>query len=479
MAESAGEPVPVQEAPISAGSHSPPASSNAPALEIHPPEEENLNADEPHGGSTPTHTKAVVEEDADVEEPSTPVAVAERPLPPEPVEASATLEAETHANGSNHDTVQSTSTSPRRAAPPAEMPKSNGGAPGPQPMSPSRSATTPASAPRLQAHRPSISATSFNDARGHPVSVVLISSALDTIIASKEAKRSAELRDSATHALDMIKSGQGGDRPREIFEPLRLACETKNEKLMVASLDCISKLISYSFFVEDVSPTAHVMDSSSPPASPAPGSSASSAPATLADLVTHTITAAYTETTPDAVSLQIVKALLALVLSTTVLVHHSSLLKAVRTVYNVFLLSTDPVNQMVAQGGLTQMVNHVFSRAKIGVHTPTGGSNSPDSSTPDLIADIQARIARQGVILPRRKSSFSQSGSTPTTPAAVAMPQPRLPADILNNQEIPVPPSETPDETASVGSTAAESTSEASEGEKDEKPSPAEASFKM
>jgi brefeldin A-inhibited guanine nucleotide-exchange protein len=46
-------------------------------------------------------------------------------------------------------------------------------------------------------------------------------------------------------------------------------------------------------------------------------------------------------------------------------VHQSSLLKAVRTVYNIFLLSTDPVNQTVAQGGLTQIVNHVFARCKI------------------------------------------------------------------------------------------------------------------
>ncbi|KAG8732664.1 guanine nucleotide exchange protein for ADP-robosylation factor [Ceratobasidium sp. 423] len=84
-----------------------------------------------------------------------------------------------------------------------------------------------------------------------------------------------------------------------------------------------------------------------------------------------TITAAYTDTTPDPVSLQIVKALLSLVLSPTILVHHSSLLKAVRTVYNVFLLSNDPVNQMVAQGGLTQMVNHVFGRCKVGEDAPT------------------------------------------------------------------------------------------------------------
>lgn len=86
-------------------------------------------------------------------------------------------------------------------------------------------------------------------------------------------------------------------------------------------------------------------------------------------------------------SLQIVKALLSLVLSPTILVHQSSLLKAVRTVYNIFLLSPDPVNQTVAQGGLTQMVHHVFTRCKanlpkgegsaIGSETAVSGAPSP------------------------------------------------------------------------------------------------------
>jgi hypothetical protein len=84
----------------------------------------------------------------------------------------------------------------------------------------------------------------------------------------------------------------------------------------------------------------------------------------LVDPVDLTITACRSNTTPVAVSVQIVMALVSLVLSPDMLIHHSSLLKAVRTVYNVFLLSNDPVNQMVAQGGLTQMVHHVFTRCK-------------------------------------------------------------------------------------------------------------------
>ncbi|OBZ76081.1 Protein transport protein sec71 [Grifola frondosa] len=228
---------------------------------------------------------------------------------------------------------------------------------------------------------------SLTISKGHTFSVILISSALETIAASREAKRSTPLRESVQRALEMVKAGQGGDRPREIFEPLRLACETRNEKLMIASLDCIAKLISYSFFAESSS-TAQL---SSPPPSPGPTSRSSMSnasqinisPLSLVDLVVHTISGCHSETTPEPVSLQIVKALLSLVLSPTILVHQSSLLKAVRTVYNVFLLSVDPVNQMVAQGGLTQMVNHVFARCKLG---------SPALSRSDSSVTLASRL---------------------------------------------------------------------------------------
>lgn len=227
--------------------------------------------------------------------------------------------------------------------------------------------------------------------RGHNVSIILISSALETIAASREAKRSTPLRDSTQRALDLIRAGQGGEYPREIFEPLRLACETRNEKLMIASLDCISKLISYSFFAEPDSSSQF----SSPPPSPHPSVLDTSTDASqthmpqpsLVDLVAHTITACHAENTPEAVSLQVVKALLSLVLSPTILVHHSSLLKAVRTVYNVFLLSGDPVNQMVAQGGLTQMVHHVFTRCRRDAKTPL------ISAAPDIDGIAAGRIS--------------------------------------------------------------------------------------
>ena len=264
--------------------------------------------------------------------------------------------------------------------------------------------------------------------KGNAVSAVLISVALETIANSREAKRSTPLKDSVQRALDLVRSGEGGERPCEIFEPLRLACETKNEKLMIASLDCISKLISYSFFVEEDS---YRPNFTSPPPSPGgangrqSGSNQGSHEPSLVDIVVHTITSCHTESTPETVSLQIVKALLALVLSTTVLVHQSSLLKAVRTVYNIFLLSLDPVNQMVAQGGLAQIVNHVFARCKIdplltsfpetGSSTPKNDpSLSPTSShqqtPPTVISPIPPSPAPESQPLSRTESTEGVEG---------------------------------------------------------------------
>lgn len=131
----------------------------------------------------------------------------------------------------------------------------------------------------------------------------------------------------------------------------------------------------------------------------------------LVDLVVNTVTSCHTESTPETVSLQIVKALLALVLSPTILVHQSSLLKAVRTV-NVFLLSVDPINQTVAQGGLTQMVNHVFARCKV-----DGASLSRSESSTTLAS---------------RRADLRLRTSTTNSPASI--PTPLTPAGTIDGQ---------------------------------------------
>ncbi|KAJ4487098.1 hypothetical protein C8J55DRAFT_487268 [Lentinula edodes] len=184
----------------------------------------------------------------------------------------------------------------------------------------------------------------------------IIASAMNIITEYPEIILSAPLKESTQKALDLIRSNQGG------------------------------------------------ADYNSPPNSPGP-SLEDNLPS-LVDLVAHTTIACHTENTPDAVSLQIVKALLSLVLSPTILVDHSLLLKAVRTVYNVFLLSTDVVHQMVAQGGLTQMVYHVFTRYRIRDYppsidsatlfrSPSQTSNTRDSYTKDNASASTASLPQE------------------------------------------------------------------------------------
>ena len=182
-------------------------------------------------------------------------------------------------------------------------------------------------------------------------SIVFVVSALDQIAASKEARRKKILGDAAQKALDAIKRLDSSPPPEVIFEPLRLATETSSIPLTTTALDCIGKLISYSYFSVPV----EIQDPSAPP------SSHQQLP--LIDRAIETICDCFqNEATPFEIQLQIVKSLLAAVLNDKLIVHGSGLLKAVRQVYNIFLLSKSNTNQQVAQGTLTQMVGTVFER---------------------------------------------------------------------------------------------------------------------
>ncbi|KAJ1025139.1 hypothetical protein NDA16_002645 [Ustilago loliicola] len=222
-------------------------------------------------------------------------------------------------------------------------------------------------------------------------SAVFVISALETLANSKEARKDKALKEAANTALDMVKAAAAYTAsphsaeqdppvldPRVVFEPLRLACRTRSNNLIITSLDCISKLVSYAFFAED-----------DPTAVASAIVAAGQPPQTLADLVTETVCDCYQENLDDKVALQIIKALLASVLSTVVHVHQSSLLKAVRTVYNIFLMSKSPANQAIAQGSLTQMVHHVFARVP---RSGTSGSGMP--STSNSTTDVTQSYSR-------------------------------------------------------------------------------------
>ena len=67
--------------------------------------------------------------------------------------------------------------------------------------------------------------------------------------------------------------------------------------------------------------------------------------------------------------LKVLKGLLTAVTSSVVHVHGQALLLAVRTCYNIFLMSRLEVNQTTAKASLTQMLNIVFQRMEAGSET--------------------------------------------------------------------------------------------------------------
>jgi brefeldin A-inhibited guanine nucleotide-exchange protein len=190
-------------------------------------------------------------------------------------------------------------------------------------------------------------------------SLKFVVSSLDIIAA--HAGRNKQLAELAEKALAAIKENDQQLPDAEVvFAPLQLATKSGTIPLATTALDCIGKLISYSYF--------------SSPSSSADQDGTDRAP--LIERAIDTICDCFQgEATLVEVQLQIVKSLLAAVLNDKIIVHGAGLLKAVRQVYNIFLLSRSTANQQVAQGTLTQMVGTVFERVKTRLHMKEARAN--------------------------------------------------------------------------------------------------------
>mmetsp|Transcript_25861 Transcript_25861/g.43279 ORF Transcript_25861/g.43279 Transcript_25861/m.43279 type:complete len:1714 (+) Transcript_25861:76-5217(+) len=173
---------------------------------------------------------------------------------------------------------------------------------------------------------------------------VFVSRALSKIL-QLSSKKHVALRDACNAALATFESPKSASGPpkdefsaEKYFLPFRLACETKNTKLMETALDCIQKMIQYGHLSTPGKTDRKFIDS-----------------------VVETVCGCF-DHPDDTVQLQILKALLQAVTSTTFELHEQSLLQTVRTCYNIYLVSKNPVNQTTARATLTQMLNVIFFR---------------------------------------------------------------------------------------------------------------------
>ncbi|KAL8948015.1 MAG: hypothetical protein Q9222_005757 [Ikaeria aurantiellina] len=307
-----------------------------------------------------------------------------------------------HLGSQSPDT--STSDVPQDPPPPPEKDR-------PLKMTPNADAVIPSltNGAVPQAMERSQSTTTTNSNQRSPLSsMVFVVTALEQVAASKEARRKKQLGDSANRVLSSLRQQETAPTPEEVFEPLRLATETSSIPLTTTALDCIGKLISYSYF--SLPPPAS--DNETIPQRPVQPPLIERAIETICDCFQD-------EATPAEVQLQIVKSLLAAVLNDKIIVHGAGLLKAVRQVYNIFLLSKSTANQQVAQGTLTQMVGTVFERvtarllmkeARMNMSRVTSGKGTANASQADL--NISSPVIESSEVDGLAEGDGSEANST-------------------------------------------------------------------
>ncbi|OQD80700.1 hypothetical protein PENANT_c033G07867 [Penicillium antarcticum] len=205
---------------------------------------------------------------------------------------------------------------------------------------------------RLRSDSRSTTATFMTQRSGAVSSTVFIVTALDNIAASRDARRDKKLEEATQVALTNIKQTDGQPiDPELIFRPLHLASKSLSIPLQVTALDCIGKLITYSYFAFPSAETENETTPGQPP---------------LIERAIDAICDCFeNEATAVEIQQQIIKSLLAAVLNDKIVVHGAGLLKAVRQIYNIFIYSKSSQNQQIAQGSLTQMVSTVFDRVRV------------------------------------------------------------------------------------------------------------------
>ncbi|KAI5415380.1 brefeldin A-inhibited guanine nucleotide-exchange protein 5 [Lathyrus oleraceus] len=128
-----------------------------------------------------------------------------------------------------------------------------------------------------------------------------------------------------------------------VLNPLRLAVETKNLKILEPALDCIHKLIAYDHLEGD------------------PGLDGGKNVPLFTDIL-NMVCSCIDNSSPDSTILQVLKVLLTAVASSKFRVHGEPLLAVIRVCYNIALNSKSPINQATSKAMLTQMISIVFRR---------------------------------------------------------------------------------------------------------------------
>ncbi|QLQ82329.1 hypothetical protein HG537_0H00900 [Torulaspora globosa] len=203
--------------------------------------------------------------------------------------------------------------------------------------------------------------------------ILLVKNTLQSIQEEKELKKYPNVQKLVERTLSRVSetlahtnSGPYYLDSIQVFEVLRASCRTKSSRIQLKSLDCLAKLFAFRALDESIlvnppdslASNDQTQETSSTGITPPPKQK-------LIDAAIDTIADCFLgESTDYRVELQIVKALSSCILVEDLgsLCHGASLLKAIRTIYNVFIFSLSASNQGIAQATLTQIVSAVFDK---------------------------------------------------------------------------------------------------------------------
>ena len=341
---------------------------------------ENLDIAEASESTVPSES-VEPEESGEVTEPTESTESTESTKPTESTESKDTVESE------SADTERATSVVPSPPpSPPLSLPNS---LPNSQPGSQSGSTTQlalsdtgtaksthtyrPRSGSRLVNTSIALEHATVNGAQSRPAKL-FIQNAFEKIRSSKDAKRIPALEKVTMKVLKQFENDPLNlPAPELVLEPLRLVCVTTgtSNELKEVAIDTLGQLFSLNYFGN----TASVRDEYQ----------------LLNDAVEIVCDAWEAEAAEQKVEVQIIKALTACVVNEDVVVHGAVLMRAVRQVYHIFVVTRSQSNQSLAQVSLTQMVQAVFERVKAKCMQPEQLEPQESESTSTLPAPEVAK----------------------------------------------------------------------------------------
>ena len=216
--------------------------------------------------------------------------------------------------------------------------------------------------------------------------IILVKTTLETILNDKDIKKNSNAQKAIERTLQKFKEfdPQTTNNPHYVdsilvFEALRASCRTKSSKVQSLALDCLSKLFSFRSLDETLLVNPPDSLASNDQRQDAADGITPPPKQKIIDAAIDTISDCFQgEGTDDRVELQIVRALSSCILEedSSSLCHGASLLKAIRTIYNVFVFSLNPSNQGIAQATLTQIISSVYDKIDLKQSTSSAVSLS-------------------------------------------------------------------------------------------------------